>query len=71
MYFDPNNMTFNLRDLGKGLGIFYKITTEVILKDKSVINLDNCFIFVSIDETNDLLTLKVFTENGNQTYDPM
>ena len=42
------------------------------LKDKSVINLDNCFIFVNIDETNnDLLTLKIFTENGNKTYDPM
>ena len=61
-----------MRDLGKGLGIFNKITSEVILKDKSVINLDNCFIFVNIDENNEeLLTLKIFTENGNNNFDPM
>lgn len=63
-------MQYIIRDLGRGLGIFYKVNNEVMLKDQAVINLDNCFIFVNIDD-EEVLSLKIFTESGNTSYDPM
>lgn len=72
IYFDTNILQYNLRDLGKGMGVFYKIDSEIILKNNAVINLDQNFIFVGIDEENgEELTLKIYTEGGNNTFDPM
>lgn len=70
IYFDPASLGYNLRDLGKGLGLFYRISTEVVLRDKAIINLDANYIFITLDKSN-VLNLKIFTENGNSSLDPM
>lgn len=71
VYFDNSDFSYFLKDLGKGLGIFYKLKSETPLKNKAVINLDQYFLFISIDNNSNELTIKIFTESGENSFEPM
>lgn len=71
VYFDNSDFSYFLKDLGRGLGIFYKLKNETPLKNKAVINLDKYFLFISIENNSNELTIKIFTESGENTFEPM
>lgn len=65
IYYDESNEYFTIKDLGKGLGLFFRINTEYILRNNSVIGLDDAYIFVSISEEDESIKMNIFLENGN------
>ena len=70
IYFDYISSSYYIKDLCNGLGIYSKIFTETLLKDKSVINIGESYIFMIIDQL-DNITMKIFTDNGSIAVDPM
>ena len=47
--FNPFDLKYYIRDVGKGFGTFMKVTGELILKDNSLINIGNSYFVVTFD----------------------
>ncbi len=70
LLYNQPDFTYYLKELGQGAGVFYRINSEVILRNNAVINLDDVYICVSILEEDKLL-LKCFLDDGNETLETM
>jgi hypothetical protein len=66
--FNPNNLSYNLKDLGNGFGCFMKIRDDVVLKNNCLINLGDSYIVITIED-NGYINLKIFS--GLTQLDPM
>ena len=68
--FNPYDLSYYIKDLGKGYGTFMKLNKEIKLVNEMLINIGESYLVSCYDGSNEeYLTIKIF--NRNESYIPV
>jgi hypothetical protein len=79
--FDIEIMKYHIIDLFSGIPTFYKIQTETMLLNNSVINIGDSYVYISFfkndaenfdnDKKEEMINIKIFNKLGQLIHDPI
>ena len=66
--YHPDTQKYSISDMGNGYGTFIQLSSSLIIKENSLINIGDSYLVFSFQEENNLM-LKMYS--GNYQYEPM